>query len=1119
MRKILIAAFALLSAVCWGQTFSPERSGGVYYAYPVKEAPRIAVPEGYVPFYISHYGRHGSRWLPSEERYEWVMAQFSDDSSLTPQGRSVKKRLKTVCRNARGNAGQLTKLGVRQHQGIARRMASNYPEVFADGTKILARSSTVPRCRASMLAFCGALPCKNINAETDARFMSYINNESAELKALTARTKRQPLVSPARFISSLFSMSPCHGDNAEADALRLLSELHTIASDMQDIPLGISLWDIFTPEEMLAVHDANNERMTICNGDTPLNDGIAARSSIPLWQNIVSEADSLIATGGHGASLRFGHDTALYRLLTLLQLQLPGDGMEDIIPMAANLQMVFLRGERADSILVAFLLNEHPTSFSNLSPLSSLHSPLYRWPDVKAHMQERIHQLEHLRQLSALNTMVGTDQANTHTAGLFGKGSEEKGQTLPAVLVPNGQTFWTPQTQETERKCVAPFYYRDTLFQGIRASHWLVGGCTQDYGSFTVMPTASAPLNPPDWGGVAAQSPDAGASPSRGRLEGAISHPYYYAINLPREQLQLELTALSHAAIMRVTPQSDGPVDIVIIANSDEEQGTVVLDEARRQVYGCNPVHRIYQGWGESAGFSGHFVLQYADNLVAVSNGHQQLTLTFLGHRGRPIVLRMATSFTGRAGAEANLRAEASGTFEQMERQCISRWTERLHTIDIDDPDTARVNQFYGAFYRASFLPREMSDVDGRYPKFAAPLNPPSWGKLEGAIRYGDFSMWDTYRALHPLYNIIVPATSAQMMQSLVGMASEGGWLPIFPCWNSYTAAMIGDHCSAVLADAYVKGIRDFDARQAYAFMRKNAFEQPSPQEYLDGKGRRALESYLRYGYIPLEDSVKEAFHQQEQTSRTLEYAFDDFCVAQMARALSLDTQSSTLSNDYTELMRRSENWRNAINPLTGYADGRHADGRWLGNQDLEHRQPYITEGATCHYTWYVPHDVPGLISLMGGRDRFIQKLDSMFTQGRYWHGNEPCHQVAWLYSLAGRPDLTAQRVSHILLTEYNDSPGGLSGNDDAGQMSAWQLFAMMGFYPVCPATTEYALGGAQFQQVTIRQPGSPQPFIIRRSPDGHYRLNGQPLAVPVVDHASIVSGGLLEIPAVKTTE
>ena len=454
MKKYFLIFLLMLAIRAGAQTFfagqsgkaerSPERTAGIYFAYPVTESARVC-PQGYTPFYISHYGRHGSRWLPSEERYTWVMAWFEDKGRLTPFGKSVRSRLKKICRNARGNAGALTPLGAAQHCGIARRMAQNYPEVFGDDTRILARSSTSPRCRASMLAFCDELksltshlsPLTSFSVETNPADMSYINNESAELKALSARTQRQPDISTDRFLAALFKDPAAISPD---DALKLLSELHTIASDMQDIPLDISLWDCFTPEEMQAVHDANNERMTICNGDTIVNDGIAARSSIPLWQNIVAEADSMIASGGHGASLRFGHDTALFRLLTLLQLQLPSANMEDIVPMAANLQMVFFRGERCevrgercevrgernDSILVLFLLNEKPCRLKgNLSPLTPHSTPLYRWTEVKEAMAQRIHDLEHLRQLTTLNTMVGTAPANTKTAGLFGKGSEE----------------------------------------------------------------------------------------------------------------------------------------------------------------------------------------------------------------------------------------------------------------------------------------------------------------------------------------------------------------------------------------------------------------------------------------------------------------------------------------------------------------------------------------------------------------------------------------------------------------------------------------------------------------------------------------------------------------------
>ena len=683
------------------------------------------------------------------------------------------------------------------------------------------------------------------------------------------------------------------------------------------------------------------------------------------------------------------------------------------------------------------------------------------------------HDREHLRQLCSLNTMVGTDAANTRTAGMFGKGSEEHGQTMPAVLSPNGQNFWTPQTRESERKCLAPYYYSDKLLQGFRGSHWTSGSCTQDYGSFTI-----ATL-----GGSLRKTAKERAT--RFSHEDEVSHPHYYAVRLPDEHLLTEMTASSHAVVFRITPEQDGPVHIVVEPNSDEKEGHVQVEPQHKVVYGFNPVHRIYQGWGESAGFSGHLLLTYTDEPTDCGQDSLCAWLTFQGRAGKPIIIKAATSFTGREGAERNYEAEAKGvSFDRMKDNLIRTWIKHLHAIDVEDPDTARVNQFYGALYRASFMPHELSDADGKAPSFSpfggvfklqtssppkhspkggdgGGLHSPKGGAGRGPY-YCDFTMWDTFRAVHPLYTLLYPDVTADMMQSLVTKYEEGGWLPIFPSWNSYTAAMIGDHCSVALADAYIKGIRGFDAEKAYEGMRKNAFETPATeQEYKNGMGRRTLQSYLKYGYIPLEDPVREAFHQQEQTSRTLEYAFDDYAVAQMAKALGK-------MDDYEALMARSENWRNVINPQTGYCDGRHADGRFEGNTDFVNRKPFITEGAACHYTWFVPHNVEGLVEMLGGKEKFEAKLDSMFTEGRYWHGNEPCHQIAYLYDFIDRREKTIQWVNYILDTEYNDTPGGLSGNDDSGQMSSWFIFSSMGFYPVCPSTDRYMLSAPRFRRITL---------------------------------------------------
>jgi len=1066
MKKLLLATLVLFCTQAFAQK-SPEQMGGVYYAYPIEsgtDKPQLkSAPAGYEPFYISHYGRHGSRWLTNDARYTWVNKHFEDQKNLTPLGKSVKKRLTKIWKNAKGNGGQLTALGARQHRGIARRMYQNFPQLFTNGAHLTAHSSTVNRCKVSMENFVDELKklsnTQHLTPITQEEDMAWIAYTSPEEKAHENRTNVPLMISPDRFIKALF-VDPSKIENPT----KLLTEMHTIASDMQDVELNVSLYDIFTPEELEAVYNKNNRSMTIVHGDLIENEGIPARSAISLWQRIETEADAAITRGGVGADLRFGHDSNLYRLMTLMGIKPRGvegvrtepyDYMDKILPMAANLQMIFYKNAQGD-VLVQLLLNEKTASLGEYD-----YKAFYSWKELKQKVNDNIHFFEHLRQLNALNTMVGTAPANTKTAGLFGKGSEEHGQTLPAVLVPNGQNFWTPQTQDTEKKCIAPYYYTDSLFQGIRNSHWIVGGCTQDYGSFTL-----AAL-----GGKLRKTPTERATPFSHSQE--VSHPHYYAVRLPNERLKLEVTGSSHAAIFRITPEVDGPIHIVLNHNSDYNEGYIEIDNQAKTIYGYNPVHRIYQGWGEQAGFEGHYLLQAYNEIKDFGIDSLCAWFTFDGKANQPIILKAATSFTSKKGAYDNFAFEAEAyDFDSMMAQTALQWIDRLHTIDVENTNVARINQFYGALYRCSFLPREMSDVDGSYPKFAdGTIQHPS-PITQHRKFYGDFSMWDTYRALHPLYTLIAPKESADMMQSLVTMYEQGGWLPIFPCWNSYTAAMIGDHCSVALADAYIKGIRNFDYEKAYEAMRKNAFETPANfEDYKNGMGRRALNSYIKYGYIPLEDGVKEAFHQDEQTSRTLEYAFDDFAVAQLAEALGKES-------DYNKLIRRSENWRNVINPKTGYCDGRHAPkqisrkkndgGKFEDNTDFIHRKSYITEGATCHYTWYVPQNVDGLIDFLGGKDKFEAKLDSMFNEGRYWHGNEPCHQIPWLYSYIDKREKTIQRIAHILDTEYNDTPGGLSGNDDAGQMSAWYIFASMGFYPVCPATDRYMLSAPRFQKITL---------------------------------------------------
>lgn len=707
-----------------------------------------------------------------------------------------------------------------------------------------------------------------------------------------------------------------------------------------------------------------------------------------------------------------------------------------------------------------------------------------------------------------VDTRVGTAEATTMTAGLFGKGSEEHGQTVPATGVPHGMNLWTPQTRDTEQKCIAPYYYADSTLQGFRCSHWITGGCTQDYGSFTI--TALD--------GNLRTSPEARATSFSHDRETA--RPDYYSVVLPEENLTAEMTGVSRSGIFQFTYDSDGTGHLVVNANSDEGEGWVEIDTLKHEIRGCNPVHRIYQGWGEPAGFAGWFVIRYPADLVTTEYGVWHCNETFPGatraesapqtgiyisfrhSKNNPVVVKAACSFTSIDGAKLNLDSEIPGwNFNEIREKSAAEWNNKLGAIEVEGGSVDQKGLFYGSLWRSSLLPRVVSDVDGAYMSFAGT------GKVEkmptGRHFYDDYSMWDTYRAVHPLITLIDPERSADMMYSLVLKARQGGWMPIFPCWGSYTAAMIGDHCAAAIADAAAKGITNFPLEEAYSYLRKNAFQSPADiKEYTDGKGRRALASYLKYGYIPLEDGVEDAFHKNEQTSRTLEYAFDDFALSRLALLLGHKDDARILS-------KRAKNYKNVIDRSLGYANGRYADGSWADKVNPFTFNSFITEGAPCHYTWYVPHDPEGLISMLGGKKKTEMKLDSLFSLKRYWHGNEPCHQIAYLYNAVGRRDKAARQIQHIMETEYKNIPGGLSGNDDAGQMSAWYVFSAIGFYPVCPSMPEYWLGSPIFDRVLIHQPDG-KVFTIVKSDLKTPTLNDKKMKTYTLPHSAIREGKTL---------
>jgi predicted alpha-1,2-mannosidase len=653
-----------------------------------------------------------------------------------------------------------------------------------------------------------------------------------------------------------------------------------------------------------------------------------------------------------------------------------------------------------------------------------------------------------------VDPLIGTGPSRTVSALKHSEsGSEDKGQNFPAVGRPFGMTQWTPETRITEDKCISPYYYNDKYITGFRGSHWMSGSCTQDYGSMTLMPFTTGR---PD---TLSRNPV-----SKFNHKNETSTPAYYSLILDNSGIQAELTGSVRSGMMRFTFSGKAPGYILIRMNSDEKSGKVWFDQENNEIRGFNPVHRIYQGKGESAGFSGYFVIKFDKPFQTITQllTNQQIAVGFKAEK--IINVRIGTSFTSLEAARNNLEKEIPDwNFETVRKKTEDIWNQTLGKVQVKGGSEDDMIKFYTALYHCYQLPRIVSDVDGSYQGFAQDT---LIHKAVGFDYYDDFSMWDTYRALHPLITILEPQRTLDMVKSLVLKASQGGWMPIFPAWSNYTAAMIGDHVSTMIADAYMKGIKDFDTETAWKYMRQNAFDTPALEEYKDGKGRRALQSYLKYGYIPLEDSVWDAFHRREQVSRTLEYAFDDYALSQFAGALGK-------TEDFNILKKRSENWRNVFDSQTGFVRGRYADGKWIEPFDPYKKASFICEGTPFQYSWYVPHDIPGLVKAMGGNENFIAKLNEFFDKGHYWHGNETDHQAAYIFAMAGKPEKTQEWVSKIVSEEYGTGPGGLSGNEDAGQMSAWLVFSMMGFYPVCPASNQYIITTPSFDEVKIILPGN----------------------------------------------
>ncbi len=691
----------------------------------------------------------------------------------------------------------------------------------------------------------------------------------------------------------------------------------------------------------------------------------------------------------------------------------------------------------------------------------------------------------------------------------FGIGAAFPGATTPFGLVRLG-----PDTaMETGAMGVfhcAGYYYEDYLIEGFSHVH-LHGTGVTDYGNVMFMPTLGM---------------DASKTDEEGYLQG-FSHDAetveagYYAVTLDDTGIVVELTATTHAGMQRYTyPASSDAVVIVDLAHTLGEgvvdAAEVRLDPDNGEITGW--MHNVGELSTRLGGVDIYFVTQVdraptgygtfdgteLDEGNAVAEGADVgAYLRFSTGEGEQVLLRTGVSFIDLDHARANLEAEMdTWDFDAVRNGARTQWNDELSVIEVTGGTEDERVVFYTALYHAMLMPTTFTEVGGDYLGFDLQVH-----YADGFTYYTDFSMWDTFRTLHPLLALIAPDRQRDMVLSLQRMLEQGGGIPRWALATGDTGSMIGTPADQVIADSYLKGITDFDAEAMLDEMIRHA------DGTAEHGGRSCIEDYLTYGYVPSDDCG-------DATSRTLEFAYNDFAVAQLAAALGRD-------DDAERLYEQSRSYVNQWNPDTMFFQERFADGTWLEDFEPTAFSDDLTEATAWQYRWHVQHDADGLIELFGGAESFASELERMFelTEANpsdplpnvyYWHGNEPVLHAVYMGAQAGRPDITQRWVRWIMATEYDTTPGGIAGNDDCGTLSAWYVFSALGFYPVV-ATERYIVGSPVFDEAVLHLAGGDLTIAAEGAgPDAVFvhdvALNGSTLAEPWFVHSDIVHGGRLDL-------
>ena len=712
-------------------------------------------------------------------------------------------------------------------------------------------------------------------------------------------------------------------------------------------------------------------------------------------------------------------------------------------------------------------------------------------------------------------------------------GTGGHGHTYPGATVPNGMLQLSPDTRTVGWDACSGYHYNDSAIIGFSHTH-LSGTGIPDLGDILFLPfTGEAKkvtqYKHNDGFPVEEDTPRYGSAFSH---EDEFATPGYYSVILKDYDVKAELTATIRAGFHRYTfPSSKNPKLFIDLTRTMDNR-TLIASEIKiisdTEIQGFKQV----QGWAPNrfvyfyAQFSQPFTV---DSIVA----NAQAFLTF--DPAEEVLIKAGISFVDEDGAKNNLNTEIAGwNFDKVKEDAHKAWNEELSKIEVTTADATSRTIFYTALYHTRLQPITASDVDGRFRTMD--------NQIEQDIAYTNyaiFSLWDTFRSLHPLNTIISPEENQAMIRSLVRKSDEGGLLPMWELVSNYTGCMLGYHAVSAIADSYFKGQRDFDIEKAYEASKKSSsydvvnISPTIPAHVLQGDGN-LMPTSKRYkntlGWVPADNVEGEG----ESVAKGLEYAYNDWLIAQFAKDLGKE-------DDYVRFMELSKNYRNYYDPSVGFMRGKNKDGSWVTpfdptayNHGDTHKKIYC-EGNAWQWAWFVPHDVDGLVELMGGRESFIEKLDALFSTpyvaakgennldisgmiGQYAHGNEPSHLTIYLYNLIGQPQKTQELIDKVLQTLYTDKPNGLSGNEDCGQMSAWYVLNAMGFHPYCPGIPEYAIGRPLFDEVKINLENG-NAFIIRvknNSAKNKYvqsaTLNGKKLGTMFFSHQELMKGGILEI-------